>query len=158
MSGMIRSVEEIVDISESKNTPNRMAYKYVVKQVDKMVRARAVDQQYDAVFEVPAMVLYQPYFERDVVAKKVVRHYRRIGFKCDMKGFQIVLKWAKNVESESESESDSENEVNESGLYNSPNGDSSSEDEKLPPPRKIVVEKSLSQRVASMKNPSNNNL
>lgn len=146
MSRMIRSVEEIVDISESKNTPDRMAYKYLIKQVDKLLRSRALDQQYDAMFEVPAMVLFQPHFDRAFVALKLARHYRKRGFKCDMESFTIVLRWGKmdsDVDDSDSSESDSK-----------PKFDSSSEEEeKLPPPRKIVVDSSpsLVSRVESMK-------
>lgn len=152
MSGMIRSVEEIVDISESKNTPDRMAYKYVIKQVDKLVRTRAIDQQYDAMFEVPAMVLFQPHFDRSVVSNRIVRHYRKLGFKCTMEGFQIILRWGNAAEDSSESESEGESE--QKGLYKDPKKEEdSSDDEKLPPPRKIHMDtgSSLTQRIASMK-------
>lgn len=158
---MIRSVEEIVDISESKSTPDRMAYKYLIKQVDKMLRSRAVDQQYDAMFEVPAMVLFQPHFDRDFVAVKLARHYRKRGFKCDKEGFTIVLRWGRMDSDDSDTDSDEDSDsAGNSQLYkNSLNSikqhSSDEEEEKLPPARKIVVESaSLVKRVAAMKNPS----
>lgn len=156
MSRMIRSVEEIVDISESKSTPDRMAYKYLIKQVDKMLRSRAVDQQYDAMFEVPAMVLFQPHFDREFVAVKLARHYRKRGFKCDKEGFTIVLRWGKMDSSDSDSDSDEDSDNNGSSqLYKNEQHSSDEEEEKLPPARKIVVESaSLVKRVAAMKNPS----
>lgn len=152
MPRMIRSVTEIVDISESKNTPDRMAYKYLIQQVDKLLRARAIDQQYDAMFEVPAIVLFQPHFDRSLVAKKIEKHYVKMGFVCVLDGFQMTLMWgalalAKQEEDdESEEVSSSEEEQPQQRAY-------SSEEDKLPSPRKIVVDglPSLTKRVASMK-------
>ena len=146
---MIRSVEEILDISESKSTPDKMAYKYLIKQVDKMLRSRALDQQYDAMFEVPAMVLFQPHFDRDFVAVKLARHYRRRGFKCDKDGFTIVLRWGKMDSDDSDDSSDPSSDAVDKSFEQ----ESEEEEEKLPSPRKIVVESScsLTKRVASMK-------
>lgn len=151
MSRMIRSVEEIVDISDSKSTPDRMAYKYLIKQVDKMLRSRALDQQYDAMFEVPAMVLFQPHFDREFVAVKLARHYRKRGFKCDKEGFTIVLRWGKmDSDCDTDSDEDSDKDSDKDFARNNQN---SSDEEELPPDRKIVVESvSLGKRVAAMKN------
>lgn len=154
MARMIRSVEEIVDISESKSTPDRMAYKYLIKQVDKLLRSRALDQQYDAMFEVPAMVLFQPHFDRTFVAVKLARHYRKRGFKCDMEGFTIVLRWGK-MDSDADSSESSESDPGDcKNRENSP--EESSDEEQLPPPRKIVVDPacSLGSRVEAMKTSS----
>lgn len=150
MSHMIRSVEEIVDISESNSTPDKMAYKYLIKQVDRLLRSRALDQQYDAMFEVPAMVLFQPHFDRGFVAVKIARHYRRRGFKCDMDGFTIVLRWGK-MDSSDDSSEDSSDENNENN-HDRKSEDEEDSDEALPS-RKIVIESSSSlvSRVASMK-------
>lgn len=153
---MIRSVEEIVDISLSKNTPDKMAYRYLIKQVDNLLRSRALDQQFDAMFEVPAIVLFQPHFDRSFVADKLARHYRKRGFKCDTNEFTIVLRWGRSDEScssgKSDSESDDESDQNSESVKNS----DSEEDTQLPPPRTIVVESSssLGSRVASMKKSS----
>ena len=149
----IRSVTEILDISESKNTPNRMAYKYIIKQVDELLRTRATDQQYDAMFEVPAMIMYQPNYERDFVTNKIVKHYEKIGFKCDIEVYQVTIKWGKFAHSDSESDSESETEEFKSGLYGGKLQESSDEEEKLPT-RSIVVDgtgPSLAERVSSMK-------
>lgn len=153
MSHMIRSVEEIVDISESNSTPDKMAYKYLIKQVDRLLRSRALDQQYDAMFEVPAMVLFQPHFDRGFVAKKIARHYRKRGFKCDMDSFTIVLRWGKmdsDIGTDSSEESDADDHTDD---LDDPKSDDDSEEDNLPPPRKIVVDtnSSLVSRVASMK-------
>lgn len=149
MSRMIRSVEEIVDMTESKSTPDRMAYKYLIKQVDKLLRSRALDQQYDAMFEVPAMVLFQPHFDRSFVALKIARHYRKRGFKCDMDEFTIVMRWGK-MDSSSDSDSESDSASDSQPFIKQQ--ESSDEEDKLPPPREIVVESSsLSARVSCMK-------
>ena len=150
MSHMIRCVEEIVDISESNSTPDKMAYKYLIKQVDRLLRSRALDQQYDAMFEVPAMVLFQPHFDRGFVAVKIARHYRKRGFKCDMDGFTIVLRWGKMDSSDDSSEDSSEDDKSE-------DAEEDSEEEESLPSRKIVIESSSSlvSRVASMKKSPN---
>lgn len=150
---MIRSVEEIVDISESNSTPDKMAYKYLIKQVDRLLRSRALDQQYGAMFEVPAMVLFQPHFDRGFVAKKISRHYRKRGFKCDMESFTIVLRWGK-MDSDIGTDSSEESDPGDHDDADDVKSDDDSEEEsKLPPPRKIVVDtnSSLVSRVASMK-------
>lgn len=153
MSHMIRSVEEIVDISESNSTPDKMAYKYLIKQVDRLLRSRALDQQYDAMFEVPAMVLFQPHFDRGFVAVKIARHYRKRGFKCDMDGFTITLRWGKMDSSDDSSEDSSE----EDEVLKSINEKEDSEEEEQLPSRKIVIapSSSLVSRVASMKKSPN---
>lgn len=152
---MIRSVDEIVNISESKTTPDKMAYQYLIKQVDKMLRSRALDQQYDAMFEVPAMVMFQPHFDREFVAVKLARHYRRRGFGCEKDGFTIVLRWGKaDTRGDSEDSDDSlEEDPRIISDVDDNDDDDADDDDELPPPRKIVVEStSLSQRVSSMKN------
>lgn len=156
----IRDVSEILDISESKNTPNKMAYKYIVSQVDKLLRKRATDQQYDAVFEVPAMIMYQPNFDRDFLTQKIHKHYQKIGFKCEVDMYEVTIRWGKatHIESDSDSHDDSDTDsVKESsGLYNSINNTKPSEssDEETLPTRNIVVQgtgPSLTQRVSDMK-------
>lgn len=159
-SGKIRSVDEIVNISESKSTPDKMAYQYLVKQVDKLLRSRALDQQYDAMFEVPAMVLFQPHFDRDLVATRLAKHYRRIGFSCDKNEFTIVLRWDREKTTDSNEENNTTNaddsddsDVSDNNSFNEENVDESDDDYELPPPRKIVVESApLSKRVECMKN------
>lgn len=152
---MIRSVQEIVNISESKSTPDRMAYKYLIRQVDKLLRSRALDQQYDAMFEVPAMVLFQPHFNRGFVAKKLVNHYRKRGFNCEMDLFTIKLEWAKldSGNDDADDENVSEPESNSEDDDRLPPQEGEVELSILPPPRKIVVQasRSLVSRVEAMK-------
>lgn len=152
---MIRSVEEILDISESNSTPDKMAYKYLIKQIDRLLRSRALDQQYDAMFEVPAMVLFQPHFDRGFVAVKIARHYRKRGFKCDMDGFTIVLRWGK-MDSSDDSSEDSSDENNHDEVRKSEENSDEEDSEEPLPSRKIVIESSSSllSRVASMKKTS----
>lgn len=150
---MIRSVEEIVDISESNSTPDKMAYKYLIKQVDRLLRSRALDQQYDAMFEVPAMVLFQPHFDRGFVAVKIARHYRKRGFKCDMDGFTIVLRWGKMDSSDDSSSNSSDHDEVNDEVRKSEDENVEEDSEEDLPSRKIVIESSSSlvSRVASMK-------
>ena len=160
----IKDVSEILDISESKNTPDKMAYKYIISQVDKLLRKRATDQRYDAVFEVPAMIMYQPNFDRNFLTHKILRHYQKIGFRCEVDVYQITIGWGKETQndsddSESEDDSNTESIQETSGLYNSieNNKPSESSDEEDLPTRKIVVEgtgPSLTKRLSNLKNTS----
>lgn len=156
MKGMIKSVEEIVNITESKTTPNKMAYRYLIKQVDKMLRSRALDQQYDAMFEVPAMVMFQPHFDRDFVATKLATHYRKRGFGCEKNEFTIILRWGKADTGDSEvSDDDSLSSCYSEDPRNISDADKDDDDDddgSLPSPRKIIVgSTSLSKRVESMR-------
>lgn len=158
----IKDVSEIMNISESRNTPNKLAYKYIIKQVDELLRIRAKDQHYDAEFQVPAVLMYKPNFDRELLVYKIVNHYGKIGFKCFSEGFQVTIRWGKLAQSESEgsdSDSDSDSSEKDSGLYKSAlklTKEESSDEEKLPT-RNIVVQgsaPSLKQRVQKMKKTS----
>ncbi|ACH46787.1 unknown [Feldmannia species virus] len=149
MSGIIRSVEEIVSLSESGRTPDKMAYKYLVQQVDRLLRARALDQQHDASFEVPAMVLFQPHFNREKVAQRLFKHYENIGFACKMSGYNVNLEWGKGVGKLSTTSA--------AGASSAADDDETSEeDEEILEPREIIFQEkkysaSLTQRVADLK-------
>lgn len=169
----IKSVDEIINISDSFKTPDKMAYKYIVRQVDKLIRSRAIEHQDDATFQVPAVVMFQPYFNRDRVTKKIAQHYTSMGFFCNVTdNYTINIRWRKEKQqeedetekdgkgfnpknnNETEEEESSSDDHDESGTDEAPQEDSSSEEEL--PKRKIIVRKpesftSLSKRVAEMK-------
>lgn len=127
----VRDVSEILKLSESQYTPDKMAYKHIIVQVDKLLRSRALEQNFDASFEVPAMVLFKPHFDRDRVTRKIVKHYTNIGFDTTSDGYSVHIRWGSKDESKQQ---ESENEEEEF------HSDSSSSDEDLPG-RKIVLTK-----------------
>ena len=107
----IQSAQEIIDISESNRTPDRMAYKYLIRQVDKLLRTRAVEQHYNAVFVVPAIVLFQPHFNRKFVGDELMKHYVKRGFRCTLEDFEMTLQWGReDLDRNSDSDSDSDPE------------------------------------------------
>ena len=113
MGSNIKDVGEIIKLSESRHTPDKMAYQHIIHQGDKLIRARAIEQKTDAKFEIPAMILFKPYYDRDELARRVYLHYKRINFSCKLDKYMIRLSWGKK-DSESESESDESDESDES--------------------------------------------
>ena len=113
MGSNIKDVDEIIKLSESRHTPDKMAYQHIIHQGDKLIRARAIEQKTDAKFEIPAMILFKPYYDRDELARRVYLHYKRINFSCKLDKYMIRLSWGKN-DSEEDSESESESESDES--------------------------------------------
>ena len=153
----IKSVDEILNISDSYKSPDKMAYKYIIKQVDKLIRSRAIEQEIDAAFQVPAVVMFQPYFNRERVTKKIAQHYESIGFGCKTtEKFTINITWRKDDNQQNdEQQHHVEEESDESQHTNQDEDEDSSSEDELPT-RKIVVKKpesftSLSKRVAEMK-------
>ncbi len=155
MKSSIRDVSEIIEISESRYTPDKMAYQHIIKQVDKLIRSRAQDQQHEAAFEVPAMILFKPHYNRDQLTRKVYRHYKKIGFHASVDNYTMNLSWrAKDIHEEEDKyeyqgEEDEEVEAEEES---SDSADDESSDEDVPD-KKIVVKTapaSLAKRVSKM--------
>lgn len=163
----IKSVDEILNISDSFKSPDKMAYRYIIKQVDKLIRSRALENQNDATFQVPAVVMFQPYFNRDNVAKRIARHYRGMNFFCKITDkYTINIAWRKNDKDDSTDEDDEDKDVNTSSSDSESESESDSEsdshqqkeddsssDEELPT-KKIIVHKpeSLAKQINEMKN------
>ena len=176
MVGTIRSVQEIVGISESGKTPDKLAYVYLIQQIDRLLRSRALEQHYNANFEIPAIVMYQPHFNRLRVTKKICAHYTKIGFMTELTGFHVCLSWGKGVHtadsqstdskspkkgsSEGSSENDS-GQITEGGSSEEETeedqGEEEEEEEEVRSPREITINKkphgktSLSQRIAQLR-------
>ena len=91
MGSNIKDVNEIIKLSESRHTPDKMAYQHIIHQGDKLIRARAMEQKTDAKFEIPAMILFKPYYDRDELARRVYLHYKRINFTCKLDKYLIRL-------------------------------------------------------------------
>ena len=140
----IKDVTEIIKISDSHDTPNNLACKYIIRNVDSLIRTRASNQYRDATFQVPAMIVSNPHYNRKRVTSKVAAHYEHINFTCtiDMDEYSVIVSWGRAGYSETSSSS-GESESDE---------ESSSDDEMDKPSRKITISSvSLKDRVESMK-------
>lgn len=110
----IRSVDEIINLSDSSKNPEKLAFKDLVKHIDPRIRERA-PRHTNLHFVIPGILWGQPVFDAGKVEKMIVRHYTSMGFKCTRLGQrQIKIQWrddnsqqSKRTDSESESESDS---------------------------------------------------
>lgn len=142
----IKDVTEIIKISDSHDTPNNLACKYIIRNVDSLIRTRASNQYRDATFQVPAMIVSNPHYNRKRVTSKVAAHYEHINFTCtiDMDEYSVIVSWGRETKGDSETSSSSgESESDE---------ESSSDDEMDKPSRKITISSvSLKDRVESMK-------
>ena len=104
--GHIKNVEEIIKISESHETPNLLASKYIRKNVDNLIRSRAINHK-EITFEIPAMIVSNPHYDRKKVAKRICSHYTKLGFTCKLDGFCVNISWS-TEEEDPEEESDEE--------------------------------------------------
>jgi len=147
MKSSIRNVSEIIEISESRHTPDKMAYQHIIQQGDKLIRSRAMEQQTDAIFEVPAMILFKPIYDRDELTRRIHKHYKKIGFTCRLEKYVITLSWGKKEEQNKKHEEDQDEDQEESD--ESYESDISEEETQE---KKIILDKSskLSQRVSEI--------
>ena len=142
MGSNIKDVDEIIKLSESRHTPDKMAYQHIIQQGDKLIRARAIEQKTDAKFEIPAMILFKPYYDRDELARRVYLHYKRINFSCKLDKYMIRLSWGKK---DSEEDSDSESDESDESVDSDSDSDTDTKTKK-----KINIDKSsnLSKRAS----------
>jgi len=116
----IRSVDEIVKLSHSMKNPEKIAYKQLVKQLDPQIRERA--KRYGSfVFRTPVMLWGSPVFIQSKVEKKLIKHYRSLGFDCYRKrDGDIIIRWRDDPDSEDETSgsSESSDEATEDGSSN----------------------------------------
>lgn len=171
----VRSVEEIIRLSDSHSNPNRIAYKHLLKQLDYQIRERAV-RHASLSFRTPSILFGKPAFEKDCVEKKIVKHYSRIGFSCYKNADgDIIIRWKEEEENyegkdevgsngsttDSSSEEDSGSEPgsirqDEGGKEPFPgsfsDADSDSDDEKDTSKRVVIEKPSLSKRLSGVSN------
>ncbi len=109
----IRSIDEIVKLSHSMKNPEKIAYKQLVKQLDPQIRERA--KRYGSfVFRTPLMLWGSPVFIQSKVEKKLIKHYRRLGFDCYRKrDGDIIIRWRDDPDSNDESGVSSESSSDE---------------------------------------------
>ena len=164
----VRSVEEIINLSDSQSNPNRIAYKHLIKQIDPQIRERAV-RHGSLSFLTPSIIWGKPAFDHGKVENKVIKHYAKLGFACFKNDTgEIVIKWkedepdqngsVKSEDSDSDAFSVSSDESLEakasySPMDNNHETDSDSDDGKDTTKQFIIEKPSLSQRVSDMNNP-----
>ena len=147
----IKNVEEIIKISESHETPNLLACKYIRKNVDNLIRSRAVNHKY-ITFEIPAMIVSNPHYDRERVTKKIVSHYKKLGFICSSDEYNVNISW--DIEKEEKEEEEEESDEDDEELEDdSDNSHEDSEEEGNKETRKIVLKNpsSLQIRVRDLK-------
>ena len=147
MKSTIRNVSEIIEISESRHTPDKMAYQHIIQQGDKLIRSRAMEQQTDAIFEVPAMILFKPIYDRDELTRKIHKHYKKIGFTCKLDQYVLTLSWGKVEEKKEKYQEESGDESG--GEDSGEETDDSDLSEEETGEKKIILDtsSSLTQRV-----------
>lgn len=90
----IRSVNEIINLSDSSRNPEKLAFKDLVKHIDPRIRDRA-PRHTSLAFNIPGILWGQPVFDADKVEKMIIRHYKSMGFSCArLAKREILIKWS----------------------------------------------------------------
>ncbi|CAN0532826.1 unnamed protein product [Ectocarpus sp. 12 AP-2014] len=102
----IRSVDEIINLSDSSKNPEKLAFKDLVQHIDPRIRGRA-PRHNSLNFKIPGILWGQPVFNADRVEKMIVHHYNSIGFKCvRLAKREILIQWGEGGGGEEEEEKD----------------------------------------------------
>lgn len=110
----IRSVDEILNLSDSSRNPEKLAFKDLVQHIDPRIRERA-PRHCSLNFKIPGILWGQPVFDADRVGKMIGRHYKNMGFKCVKLGKrEILIKWGEGGEKEEEDRNGSDDDSRES--------------------------------------------
>lgn len=103
----IRSVDEIINLSDSSTNPEKLAFKDLVKHIDPRIRGRA-PRHNSLNFKIPGILWGQPVFDADKVEKMIVHHYRKIGFKCvRLAKRELLIQWGEGEGEEESNDTDS---------------------------------------------------
>lgn len=99
----IRSIDEIIKLSDLSKNPEKIAYKKLVKQLDPQIKERA--RRYGSItFRTPVMLWGYPVFDKKKVERKIVKHYIKIGFEVTKKkDGDIVIRWQDDPDSDDDS-------------------------------------------------------
>lgn len=148
----IRSVEEILTLRELNDTPDKMARKYLVKRVNELIRNGAKEQLDSVTFEVPCIIVFRPRYDRDVLTRALCKHYKRIGFGCQVEEYTLTLSWGGTSDDEASNASDAA--CSAADVESTPSDAGHSEEEDEPLALKFSLEgarPSMAKRVAEMK-------
>lgn len=123
----IRSVEEIINLSDSSKNPEKLAFKDLVQHIDPRIRERA--RRHNSLnFKIPGILWGQPVFNADRVEKMIVHHYKSIGFKCvRLAKREILIQWGEGGDEEEDDKGDSADDSTESSDTDSADSTESSE-------------------------------
>ena len=126
----IRSVEEIINLSDSSQIPEKLAFEDLVKHIDPRIRERA-PRHNSLHFKIPGILWGQPVFDAKRVEKMIYRHYKSIGFKCTkLDDREIIIKWGKtDSEHSDQSSGQGDTSSKSSGSSSDTEGSSSSDTE-----------------------------
>ncbi|AAK14528.1 EsV-1-110 [Ectocarpus siliculosus virus 1] len=98
----IRSVDEIINLSDSSKNPEKLAYKDLVQHIDPRIRGRA-PRHSSLHFKIPGILWGQPVFDADRVEKMIVHHYKRMGFQCvRLAKREILIQWGEGGQRDEE--------------------------------------------------------
>ncbi|CAM9100838.1 unnamed protein product [Ectocarpus sp. 8 AP-2014] len=124
----IRSVDEIINLSDSSKNPERLAFKDLVQHIDPRIRECA-PRHNRLHFTIPGILWGQPVFNADRVEKMIIRHYNSIGFKCvRLNKREILIRWGEGGEQEGQNDKhDSSDDSAESSDIDSVDSTESSE-------------------------------
>ena len=154
----IRSVEEIQNVLKLSDTPDKLARRYLIKQIDKLVRSTAADQQNSVTFEIPCIIVFRPRYNRDVLTRAVSKHYKNIGFGCEVDDYTLTISWGSDSDDDSSraSQNKSGAPCDESAASEAEASEASdtSDQEEQPIALKFCIEgarPSMAKRVAEMK-------
>ncbi|CAM9107197.1 unnamed protein product [Ectocarpus sp. 12 AP-2014] len=110
----IRSVDEIINLSDSSKNPEKPAFKDLVQHIDPRIRERA-PRHTSLNFKIPGILWGQPVFDADRVASMIVRHYKRLGFQCvKFDKREILIKWGQAEDRPGEDEDDTQDSAESS--------------------------------------------
>ncbi|CAM9465601.1 unnamed protein product [Ectocarpus sp. 13 AM-2016] len=110
----IRSVDEIINLSDSSKNPEKLAFKDLVQHIDPRIRERA-PRHNSLNFKIPGILWGQPVFNADRVEKMIVHHYNSIGFKCvRLAKREILIQWGEGGGGEEEEEDDKHDSADDS--------------------------------------------
>lgn len=102
----IRSVDEIINLSDSSKNPEKLAFKDLIKHIDPRIRDRA-PRHTSLHFNIPGILWGQPVYDAKRVKKMIIRHYKSIGFTCvELAPREILIKWG-DASDDDDSQADS---------------------------------------------------
>ena len=109
----IRSIDEIIKLSDLSKNPDKIAYKKLVKQLDPQIKERA--RRFGSItFRTPVMIWGYPVFDKKKVERKIIKHYTSIGFEViKKKDGDIIIRWHDDPDSDEDSDSDGDSIISE---------------------------------------------
>ena len=123
----IRSVDEIINLSDSSKNPEKLAFKDLVQHIDPRIRGRA-PRHNSLNFKIPGILWGQPVFDAERVEKMIVHHYKKIGFKCvRLAKRELLIQWGESEAEESNDTDSAKEEADPTDSADSTNSSDSSD-------------------------------